>query len=214
MSLLCCLIANWSICLYQFILYNSCRVKCNDLRKTKNLSISAQAKYYLYYTYLQNHILNCWSSEFQVQLSLLQLRGGHSKNLRFSSCHWLRQCLKSSRSDLMKVNFQRSPLSSFRRSFRPYWSSPRPISISQLHALPHFHLWPIYLVVFKGSYYLRMRYLILRGASRLDAFSVYPVRAWLPCHGVGTPTGTPAARPSRSSRTKDSSSQISYARAG
>ena len=97
---------------------------------------------------------------------------------------------------------------------KPYWSSPRPISNSQLHALRHFHLCPIYLVVFKGSYYLRMRYLILRGASRLDAFSVYPVRAWLPCHGVGTPTGTPAARPSRSSRTKDSSSQISYAHAG
>ena len=169
MSLLCCLIANWSICLYQFILYNSCRVKCNDLRKTKNLSISAQAKYYLYYTYLQNHILNCWFSEY-LQLLLFFPK--------------------------------------------PYWSSPRPISISQLHALLHFHLWPIYLVVFKGSYYLRMRYLILRGASRLDAFSVYPVRAWLPCHGVGTPTGTPAARPSRSSRTKDSSSQISYARAG
>ena len=31
------------------------------------------------------------------------------------------------------------------------WSSPRPISTSQLHALLHFHLWPIYLVVFKGS---------------------------------------------------------------
>ena len=26
----------------------------------------------------------------------------------------------------------------------------------------------------------------MRGASRLDAFSVYPVRAWLPCHGSGT----------------------------
>ena len=99
------------------------------------------------------------------------------------------------------------------RSLRS-WSSPRPISNSQLHALLHFHLCPIYLVVFKGSYFFRMGYLILRGASRLDAFSVYPVRAWLPCHGVGTPTGTPAARPSRSSRTKDSSSQISYAHAG
>ena len=95
-----------------------------------------------------------------------------------------------------------------------FWLSPRPISNSQLHVLLRFHLCPIYLVVFKGSYYLRMGYLILRGASRLDAFSVYPVRAWLPCHGVGTPTGTPAARPSRSSRTKGSSSQISYARAG
>ena len=32
------------------------------------------------------------------------------------------------------------------------WISPRPISIGQLHALLHFHLQPIYLVVFKGSY--------------------------------------------------------------
>ncbi len=33
-------------------------------------------------------------------------------------------------------------------------SSPRPISIGQLHALPHFHPRPINLIVFKGSYYL------------------------------------------------------------
>ena len=93
-------------------------------------------------------------------------------------------------------------------------SNPRPISNSQLHTLLHFHLCPIYLVVFKGSYFFRMGYLILRGASRLDAFSVYPFRTWLPCHAAGTATGTPAVRPSRSSRTKDSSSQISYAHAG
>ena len=69
----------------------------------------------------------------------------------------------------------------------PYLSSfrisPRPISSHQLHTLLHFHLGPIYLVVFKGSYLLG--YLILRGASRLDAFSVYPCRTWLPCHGFG-----------------------------
>ena len=34
----------------------------------------------------------------------------------------------------------------------PLWLCPRPISNSQLHVLPHFHLCPIYLVVFKGSY--------------------------------------------------------------
>ena len=95
-----------------------------------------------------------------------------------------------------------------------FWLSPRPISNSQLHALLHFHLCPIYLVVFKGSYYLRMGYLILRGASRLDAFSVYPVQTWLLCHALGNAADTPVVRPSRSSRTKDSSSQISYARAG
>ena len=105
-------------------------------------------------------------------------------------------------------------LPTFHPSYPTSWLSPRPISNSQLHALLHFHLCPIYLVVFKGSYYLRMGYLILRGASRLDAFSVYPVQTWLPCHGLGKLTGTPAVCPSRSSRTKDSSSQISYARAG
>ena len=66
----------------------------------------------------------------------------------------------------------------------------------------------------RGFTSLRMGYLILRGASRLDAFSVYPFRAWLPGYRLGSLTGAPAARPSRSSRTKDSSSQISYAHAG
>ena len=65
------------------------------------------------------------------------------------------------------------------------WSSPHPISNSQLRVLPHFHPCPIYLVVFKGVYFFRMGHLILRGASRLDAFSVYPFRTWLLCHAVG-----------------------------
>ena len=36
-----------------------------------------------------------------------------------------------------------------------FWSSPHPISNSQLHVLPHFHPCPIYLVVFKGVYFLK-----------------------------------------------------------
>ena len=55
-----------------------------------------------------------------------------------------------------------------------YWSSPRSISIGQLNMLPCLHLQPIYLVIFKGPYFRRMGNLILRPASRLDAFSVYP----------------------------------------
>ena len=43
----------------------------------------------------------------------------------------------------------------FHPTYHLAWSCPRPISISQLHTLLYFHLWPIYLVVFKGSYYLR-----------------------------------------------------------
>ena len=98
--------------------------------------------------------------------------------------------------------------------FRPLRISPRPISTRQLNALPHLHSVPINLVVFKGSYFRRMGYLILRGASRLDAFSVYPVPAWLPGYALGNTTGTPEVSPPRSSRTKGSSSQISCARAG
>ena len=48
----------------------------------------------------------------------------------------------------------------------------RAISTSQLNALPRLHLWPIDVVVFHGS----QGYLVLKGASRLDAFSGYPVR--------------------------------------
>src|SRR5690606_2489691 len=93
--------------------------------------------------------------------------------------------------------------------------SPRAISIRQLRTSPCFHPGPIDLVIYEGSYYLRaMGNLILRGASRLDAFSAYPVRTWLPSDAPGGTTGTPAVRPSRSSRTKDSSSQISCARDG
>ena len=41
----------------------------------------------------------------------------------------------------------------------------------------------------------------MRGASRLDAFSVYPVPAWLLCHEPDGSTDTPEASPPRSSRT-------------
>ena len=65
-------------------------------------------------------------------------------------------------------------------------TSPRPISIGQLNALPRLHLRPINLVVYKGPYWLKaMGNLVLRAASRLDAFSVYPFQIWLRCHGVG-----------------------------
>ena len=94
------------------------------------------------------------------------------------------------------------------------WSSSRPISFRPLHALLHFHSGPIYLVVFKGSSELLPGYLILGGASRLDAFSVYPGPTWLPGYALGSTTGTPAVSPPRSSRTGGSSPQISYARAG
>ena len=55
--------------------------------------------------------------------------------------------------------------------------SPRPIRIRQLNTLLCLHPGPIYLVICKGSYFHEgMGNLILRGASRLDAFSAYPFR--------------------------------------
>ncbi len=49
----------------------------------------------------------------------------------------------------------------------------RTISTSQLSALLHLHLWPIDVVVFHGP----QGDLVLKGASRLDAFSGYPFRS-------------------------------------
>ena len=58
-----------------------------------------------------------------------------------------------------------------------YWLSPRPISTGRLHALPHFHLRPINPVVYWGPYQVTpVGDLILKQASRLDAFSGYPFR--------------------------------------
>ena len=91
-------------------------------------------------------------------------------------------------------------------------SSPRSISIVQLNTLLYLHLRPIKLVVYKWPYFLKgMGYLILRYVSRLDAFSVYHDRTRLPGYALGRTTDAPEVRPTRSSRTKVSSSQISYA---
>ena len=57
-------------------------------------------------------------------------------------------------------------------------------------------------------------YLISGEASRLDAFSAYPLPARLPGGAPGGAAGTPAASPPRSSRTRGGSLQISCARTG
>ena len=60
---------------------------------------------------------------------------------------------------------------------KKYPSSPRPISTGLLRTLLCFQIRPINLVVYQGSYSLMgMGELILRSASRLDAFSGYPIR--------------------------------------
>ena len=93
-------------------------------------------------------------------------------------------------------------------------SSPRLISTPQLKMLPPLHWEPINRVIFPESYLFRVGYLILGWASRLDAFSAYPLRTQLPSYAPGGTTGTLEVRPSRSSRTRDSSPQISCAHDG
>jgi hypothetical protein len=50
------------------------------------------------------------------------------------------------------------------------------VSTGQLRQLPAVHLRPIDLVVFQEPSFRRTGDLVLRGVSRLDAFSVYPGR--------------------------------------
>ena len=93
--------------------------------------------------------------------------------------------------------------------------SPRPISTGRLNTSPCVHLRPINLVVFQGPYPVNpVGDLISRKFSRLDAFSAYPFRRSPTSRAPGGTTGTRELRPSRSSRTRDSSPQISYARTG
>jgi len=78
-----------------------------------------------------------------------------------------------------------------------------------------FHFRPINLVVCEGPYLVNpVGDLISRQASHLDAFSAYPFRTWPTSRAAGATTGTPEVRPPRSSRTRGSSSQISYAHSG
>ena len=58
---------------------------------------------------------------------------------------------------------------------------PRCISTGTLNALLRSHARPIYPLVSGAPYRSRVGDLISGAASRLDAFSGYPFRAWLPC---------------------------------
>ena len=159
------------------------------------------------YLFSRDRSLRCIACSFR----LLQQGSSHDSVVR---CHLLRKCSRQ----LMLIRPQASLL-----PYDPYLPCPLPRLVGQtLTRLVTvssmcYHTSTSALSTSSSSREftsLRMGYLILRGASRLDAFSVYPFRTWLPGHGFGKPTSPPAVRPSRSSRTKDSSSQISYAHAG
>src|SRR6266852_6832558 len=96
-----------------------------------------------------------------------------------------------------------------------YGQAERPISTGQLHALLRFHLPPIKVVVFDWPSYAAVAALgdlISRHASRLDAFSGYHCWTSLRSDAPGGTAPSQEVHPSRSSRTRDSSSQVSCAR--
>ena len=74
------------------------------------------------------------------------------------------------------------PLVLFRERERQYGQASRLISTGRLNTLPCLHLQPIEQVVslFPSGPSRGRGCLILRRASRLDAFSGYPFRTWLP----------------------------------
>ena len=85
----------------------------------------------------------------------LRFRRAWSPRNFVAQCLLLRKCLSSHITALeckhSSLYVRRQPLVS------AFWSSPHPISSSQLHVLPHFHLCPINLVVFKGSFKINLR---------------------------------------------------------
>ena len=83
----------------------------------------------------------------------------------------------------------------------------RAISSARLKASLPVHLHPIDVLVLDDP----QGDLILRPASCLDAFSIYPITTWIPGGAAGATTGKPEVGPARSSRTSASSTQVSCA---
>ena len=71
-----------------------------------------------------------------------------------SSLHYFRLPIQLMSWNPLKESFFQNWINGSLNLCNKMWLSPRPISIRQLHASPHFHLEPIYLIVFQGSYLL------------------------------------------------------------
>jgi hypothetical protein len=86
------------------------------------------------------------------------------------------------------------------------------VGTGPLRRSPAVHSQPIDLVVFQEPSHCKSAgNLVLEGASRLDAFSAYPVPTWLPGDAPSGTAGTPEVGPPQSSRTRGDSPQVSYA---
>ena len=88
----------------------------------------------------------------------------------------------------------------------------RAIRTGKLNALRRLHTRPINVVVYDDPLGVETQgELVLEGASRLDAFSAYPLPTWLPGDAPSGTAGTPEVGPPQSSRTRGRTPQFSYA---
>ena len=93
------------------------------------------------------------------------------------------------------------------------WSSRSAVRTGRLRSSRTVHARPIDLVISQEpSVAARHGNLVLEGASRLDAFSAYPVPTWLPGDAPSGTAGTPEVGPPQSSRTRGDAPQVSCAR--
>lgn len=93
------------------------------------------------------------------------------------------------------------------------WSSRLAVRTGRLRWSPTVHIRPIDLVIFQEpSRRVAAGNLILERASRLDAFSAYPIPTWLPGGAPSGTAGTPEVGPPQSSRTRGDPPQVSSAR--
>ena len=117
---------------------------------------------------------------------------------------------------IFEYNMQFIKLPSLPEDFPVPYTTQKPsiISTGLLKPLLTFHLRPIQQVVSLRSYTFQSRELILKRVSHLDAFSGYLFRTWLLSGAPGGTTDTPEVRPPRSSRTRGSPSQFSFAHSG
>ena len=103
-------------------------------------------KHFLFFIFFKlflcSKLLSCFF-RFFAYFHLANKKG--TRSLGFLLSYFLFHCTFKTAHKLFISNLLPFPTLTF-------WSSPRPISSSQLHALQHFHPCPINLVVFKGSY--------------------------------------------------------------
>ena len=163
-------------------------------KKSSSLSTGALCWHYLF----SHAVTRILSSTVLSLTSVFGMGTGGPSGQSIPTClrlafaaHAVRRCGHASQDCILKTEHSFFRNYVFQRSFRAcivdncqfsivncqlYRSSPRHISIGQLHTLPCFHLRPINVIVYDVPYSFRMGDLILGGVSRLDAFSVYLVQ--------------------------------------